>query len=131
MSQATVATDYQFKTNTAWSIACEFIDHNIIAGAWVTKQKQLTGFELYSDVISDKTGILNLYHCEKRDYRNNLKTDHPRLYVVLDNSSSQQDKLLMITASPQVAKRYADQEYLVLSKDMPAEVQHWIRDYLN
>lgn len=130
MSQTIYEISDKFRTNDTWSIACEFVDHSIITGAWVTKQKQLIGFNLYPEKISNRSVILNLYSNEKRDYRANLKTGHPKLFVIIDNCVSDQDRLLTITASRKVADAYTEKGDLVLSSDMPDEIIRWIEEYL-
>ncbi len=131
MSQTIFEISDKFRTDETWLLACEFVDHNIITGAWVTKQKQLVGFNLYPEKISDRSVILNLYSNEKKDYRANLKTGHPKLFVIIDNSTSEQDRLLTITASRKIADRYTDKGELVLSSDMPENVVTWLEDYID
>ncbi|MCE0492525.1 DUF3305 domain-containing protein [Vibrio salinus] len=131
MSQTIYEISDKLRTREAWSIACEFVDHSIITGAWVTRQKQLVGFNLYPEKLSNKSVILNLYSNEKKEYLANLKTGHPKLFVVIDNSTSVQDRLLTITASRKVADHYTERGELVLSSDMPDEVANWVKGYIH
>jgi len=130
MSQIIVDISNKLKTNNSWSIACEFVDHRITSGAWITKQKQLIGFNLDPDKVTNKSVILNLYANEKKEYRNNLNTDKPKLFVVLENEMNEQEKLLTITASKKVATFYIEKGYLVLSNDMPYDVIKWLKMYI-
>ncbi|RQW63587.1 DUF3305 domain-containing protein [Vibrio viridaestus] len=129
MSQTMFEISDTFRTHNSWSIACEFVDHSIITGAWVTKQKQLIGFNLNPDKVTNKSVILNLYSNEKKDYRANLKTEHPKLFIVIESIEGEQDRLLMATASRRVSDRFTEKGFLVLSKDMPDEVTEWLKEY--
>ncbi|SIO93931.1 DUF3305 domain-containing protein [Vibrio spartinae] len=116
------------KSEITWLIECQFIEHQITAGAWVTIQKQLVGFELIPDLDSENLGTLRLHRREKKDYRKNLKSKEPKLYAILNTTP--QKEIQVLTASPRTARRFMDQEYLVLSNRMPDEVRAWIASYL-
>ncbi|WNJ95159.1 DUF3305 domain-containing protein [Vibrio ruber] len=117
------------KSEVTWLIECQFIEHQITTGAWITIQKQLVGFELVPDHAAENLGTLQLHRREKKDYRNNLKAKEPKLYAIL-NPTPQRD-IRMLTASPRTARQFMDQEYLVLSNRMPDEVRAWIASYIN
>ncbi|MDW6092948.1 DUF3305 domain-containing protein [Vibrio rhizosphaerae] len=117
------------KSEITWLIECQFIEHQITAGAWITIQKQLVGFKLIPDPTSENLGMLQLHRREKKDYRRNLKSKEPKLYAIL-NTTPQRD-IRMLTASPRIARQYMDQEYLVLSNRMPDEVKAWVASYVD
>ncbi|WP_059120791.1 DUF3305 domain-containing protein [Vibrio sp. MEBiC08052] len=117
------------KSEITWLIECQFIEHQITAGAWIIIQKQLVGFELIPDPASENLGLLQLHRREKKDYRNNLKSREPKLYAILNTTP--QREIRMLTASPRTARQFMDQEYLVLSNRMPNEVRAWIASYID
>lgn len=113
-----------------YQVICSFRHHDIVTGMGITRQLQLTGF---SPVESKQRGLihsLTLSLCEKRDYRNNLKQRPPRLYVVINQADDAgTPDIELITASPSLAKRYRDLNFLVLSNDMPPWVVDWISQF--
>ncbi|MDW6004049.1 DUF3305 domain-containing protein [Vibrio mangrovi] len=119
----------RIKSETMWPIECQFIEHQITSGAWVTQQTQLVGFKLIPDDLSANLGVLQLQRSERKDYRNNLKADPPKLYAIL--YTTPQREICTLTASPRAAQRFMDQKFLVLSNQMPEEVRLWIESYVH
>lgn len=119
------------KTEECWSIDCDIVEHEITTGIWVTVQKQLAGFNLKPTAESEHVMLLQLFRDERTDYRFNLSSQSPKLFLVLDNlDESSQTNLVSLTASQSVASRYMDGDYLVLSHDMPLAVQAWMEAYI-
>ncbi|MBA5763502.1 DUF3305 domain-containing protein [Vibrio sp. 404] len=119
------------KTEELWPIECELTANEISTGKWVTIQQQLTGFNLKPGQQSDKLTLLQLHKDERTDYRFNLSSQQPKLFLVLDTfDGDEQAKIVTLTASQNVASRFMDGEYLVLSDDMPLAVQAWMEAYI-
>ncbi len=119
------------KTDSIWPIRCQLIKHEITAGMWVTVQWQLKAFDLKSQDANEPTTNLELYRDERTDYRFNLSSRQPKLFLVLDNVTDEHHpKLVTLTASQAVASQYLDGDYLVLSNAMPLPVQAWIEAFI-
>ncbi|MFM2589964.1 DUF3305 domain-containing protein [Vibrio sp. TBV020] len=128
--QETVSPQLQ-KSEELWSIDCELISHEIATGLWTTTQWQLTGFELQPDELRDSVALLQLHRDERTDYRFNLSSNQPKLFLVLDNvETDEKPNIVTLTASQSVASQYMDGDYLVLSNDMPLPVQAWMEAFI-
>lgn len=127
MSSVTKVT----KSECLWPISCELVKHEIATGIWVTVQWQLKSFDLYAQSLLSPVISLQLYRDEMRDYRFNLSSRQPKLFLVLDHMTNEhQPDVVVLTASHSVASQYLDGDYLVLSNHMPHAVQTWIGDFL-
>ncbi|KIE20615.1 hypothetical protein SE23_10455 [Vibrio sinaloensis] len=119
------------KTEELWPIQCELISHEISTGIWVTTQWQLSGFELAPNNASQNVALLQLHRDERTDYRFNLSSQQPKLFLVLDSvDNDDEPNIVALTASQSVAGQYMDGDYLVLSKEMPLPVQAWMEAYI-
>lgn len=119
------------KTEDLWPIECKLTVKEVSAGKWTTIQQQLSGFNLKPEQQSDQLTILQLHKDERTDYRFNLSSQQPKLFLVLDTfDGDEQAKVVSLTASQNVASRFMDGEYLVLSDDMPLAVQAWMEAYI-
>lgn len=119
------------KTQQLWPIECKLITHEISTGLWTTTQWQLAGFELQPESQHDRVVALQLHRDERTDYRFNLSSQQPKLFLVLDTmESDEQPNIVTLTASQSVAGQYMDGDYLVLSNDMPLAVQAWMEAYI-
>lgn len=119
------------KTEDLWPIECKLTVNEVSAGKWTTIQQQLSGFNLKPEQQSDQLTILQLHKDERTDYRFNLSSQQPKLFLVLDTfDGDEQAKIVSLTASQNVASRFMDGEYLVLSDDMPLAVQAWMEAYI-
>jgi hypothetical protein len=119
------------KNDEIWTLACQLISHEISTGLWTTTQWQLTGFEL-QPLESDKhLANLELHRDERTDYRFNLSSNDPKLFLVLDSMESDEEpSLVALTASQSVASQYMDGDYLVLSNSMPLPIQAWMEAFI-
>ncbi len=127
MSNATKMT----KTECLWPISCELVKHEISTGIWVTVQWQLKGFDLHAKETFGPVISLQLYRDERTDYRFNLSSQQPKLFLVLDNVTDEHHpEVVVLTASQSVASQYLDGDYLVLSNAMPLAVQAWIEAFI-
>ncbi|MBW3697844.1 DUF3305 domain-containing protein [Vibrio sp. T187] len=123
----------QDKTETIWPIECQLFAQEISLGMWTTTQWQLEGFVLRSEDNNNQANraILELHRDERTDYRFNLSSQSPKLFVVLDNlESDEQPNIVALTASQSIAGQYMDGDYLVLSDDMPLPVQAWMEAFI-
>tara|TARA_Y100001956_G_scaffold82723_1_gene104987 strand:- start:532 stop:1023 length:492 start_codon:yes stop_codon:yes gene_type:complete len=119
------------KTEELWSMDCELVSHEISTGIWVTTQWQLAGFDLSPSESSQYVSTLQLHRDERTDYRFNLSSQQPKLFLVLDSVDGDElPNIVTLTASQSVAGQYMDGDYLVLSNDMPLPVQAWMEAYI-
>ncbi|WP_428772454.1 DUF3305 domain-containing protein [Vibrio sp.] len=120
------------KNQSVWTVQCllEHLEHS--SGRWQTTEWRLTGFVLAPEQAGlPYLAALQLHKDERTDYRFNLSSQRPKLFLVLDTmESEEQPKLVMLTASQSVAGQYMDGDYLVLSQDMPLPVQAWMEAYI-
>ncbi|MGY0616061.1 DUF3305 domain-containing protein [Vibrio sp. FJH11] len=119
------------KTEDSWPMGIELVEHEIITGAWLTTQWQLTSFQLTPNDETSDVCLLQLHRDERTDYRFNLSSQKPKLFLVMDNlDSGEKPTIQLLTASQAVAARYMDGDNLVLSNDMPLPVQAWMEAYI-
>lgn len=119
------------KTEELWPLNCLLESKSIESSRWVTTQWELNGFELKPNQLNASLAYLELYRDERTDYRFNLSSQKPKLFLVLDNNdSNEQPKIVNLTASQSVAAQYLDGDYLVLSHDMPLPIQAWMEAFI-
>ncbi|MCG9786970.1 DUF3305 domain-containing protein [Vibrio barjaei] len=109
------------------------IDLSIVekqVGRWATTQRELDGFQLEVTDISKPHATLELYRDERTDYRFNLSSQNPMLFVVLDSHEETSLTPIMVTASQAVAGSFMDGDYLVLSKPIPLPIQAWMEAFI-
>ncbi|NOH79733.1 DUF3305 domain-containing protein [Vibrio sp. RE86] len=131
MAKQQTVTDNLQKTEELWSIECKLVAHEIATGLWTTTQWQLTEFNLQPTTVTPTVKLLELHRDERTDYRFNLSSNQPKLFLVLDNvDSDETPNIVTLTASQSVAGQYMDGDYLVLSNDMPLAVQAWMEAFI-
>ncbi len=131
MTNQDIAESKLEKNEELWSLECNLVAHEIATGMWLTTQWQLTGFNLKPETVSKRVVTLQLHRDERTDYRFNLSSQQPKLFLVLDTVESEEDpNIVLLTASQGVAGQYMDGDYLVLSADMPLPVQAWMEAYI-
>lgn len=131
MSQKQAAKNTLEKNEQIWSIECELVSHEISTGIWVTTQWQLVNFNLSPKSMNQRIATLQLHRDERTDYRFNLSSQQPKLFLVLDNvEESAEPNIVALTASQSVAGQYMDGDYLVLSNTMPLRVQAWMEAFI-
>ncbi|WP_114764426.1 DUF3305 domain-containing protein [Vibrio rhodolitus] len=119
------------KTEQHWPIECELTAKEVSMGKWTTIQQQLTGFNLKPEQQSDRLVLLQLHKDERTEYRFNLSSQQPKLFLVLDTFDGEDNpKIVTLTASQSVASRYMDGDYLVLSNDMPLAIHAWMEAFI-
>ncbi|NUW67497.1 DUF3305 domain-containing protein [Vibrio coralliilyticus] len=131
MSKQEIVSAQLEKSESLWSMNCDLKSHKISTGVWSTTQWQLLGFELQPDSYSENTTTLQLHRDERTDYRFNLSSQQPKLFLILDAvDNEEQPHIVSLTASQSAAGQYMDGDYLVLSNEMPLPVQAWIEAYI-
>ncbi len=119
------------KTESSWPMGVDLIEHQIATGIWVPTQWLLTGFQLTPSEDTSDVCLLQLHKDERTEYRFNLSSQSPKLFLVMDNlDSGDKPTIQLITASQGVAARYMDGDNLVLSSDMPLPVQAWMEAFI-
>lgn len=118
------------KTEDNWPIKCQIIQHQTQNSKWQTTSWAIEAVLLHP--IMDDTGVdaeIRLFRDERTDYRFNLNSNNPKLFVVLENDHHS-PKMVGVTVSQTAAGNYLDGDYLVLSVDLPLPVQVWMEAYL-
>ncbi|GAD89315.1 MULTISPECIES: DUF3305 domain-containing protein [Vibrio] len=118
------------KTEDNWPVRCQIILHQTQNSKWQTSNWQVD--EIFLDPCASDLGVeseIQLFKDERTDYRFNLNSDNPKLFVVLENDIETLS-LVSVTVSQSVAGSYLDGDYLVLSVDLPLPVQVWMEAYL-
>ena len=105
-------------------------------GRWTSKRWEIASIvpaDAQGDHVNgDWTGelALNLYRDEVNDYRLNLNSGRPRLFVVCSRDGAE-DRLIprMLTISQGAAEAHLETEDEVLSSDLPGDLRDWIAAY--
>lgn len=119
------------KTEDLWPIACLLSVKTVSCGMWETEQWQLDGFSLHPEGSGEPVALLKIYRDERTDYRFNLSSQDPRLFLILENNGQMYPPpIVHLTASQSVAARYMDSDYVVLSSSMPLPVQAWMEAFI-
>ncbi len=131
LRKITLNTKESHKTEDLWQIAAKLQPYEVRGGIWTTTQWQLTGFELNPSQNAHNICQLQLYRDERTDYRFNLSSQQPKLFLVMDHPECDAPPVIQtVTASQTVAARYMDGDNLVLSNNMPFAVQAWIEAFI-
>lgn len=131
MSEKYTKTQPVEKDENCWPMNCQLKEHEITTGMWTTTQWQLVGFDLSVSHDVEHYAVLELFRDERTDYRFNLSSQHPKLFLVLEQpENNDKPNIVRLVASQSVAGQYMDGEYLVLSTDMPLAVQAWMEAFI-
>ncbi|WP_392340869.1 DUF3305 domain-containing protein [Moritella marina] len=135
------------KDESSWPIAFALRSEEKQVGRWSTLSWSIDKVELYEqaaainndDVITIAANntvnstryerTLYLYRDERTDYRFNLSSQDPHLFIVCEVTDEQFSPLL-ITAAQSVASSYMDGDYQVLHIQMPLPVQAWMEAFI-
>ncbi|KII79355.1 DUF3305 domain-containing protein [Vibrio renipiscarius] len=119
------------KTDDIWPIECDLVAREIKTGMWTTTQQELNGFNIKPEQQSEHLTLLQLHRDERTDYRFNLSSQQPKLFLILDNFNGNENvSVVTLTASQSVAAQYMDGDYLVLSNDIPLPIQAWMEAFI-
>lgn len=116
------------KSENLWTIECQLESHNVGEGRWVTQQWEWKSVDLKPTKANPLTLALELYKDERTDYRFNLSSVQPKLFLALENLDTLEP--VKLTASQSVAASYLDGDYLVLSIEMPLPIQAWMEAFI-
>ncbi|MDP2571707.1 DUF3305 domain-containing protein [Vibrio penaeicida] len=116
------------KSENLWTIECQLESQNVGEGRWVTQQWEWKGVDLKPTEPNPLTLALELYKDERTDYRFNLSSVQPKLFLALENLDTLEP--VKLTASQSVAASYLDGDYLVLSIEMPLPIQAWMEAFI-
>lgn len=134
------------KTSAQWPIVCELIKQTYQISRWQSEEWQWQGVILSpQDFVHDaninladdsnrdaacyQTSLmLELFRDERMDYRFNLSSTQPKLFLAL--TQDEHKKAVKLTASQASAAAYMDADYQVLALDMPLAVQIWMEAYM-
>ncbi|PKH04673.1 DUF3305 domain-containing protein [Moritella sp. Urea-trap-13] len=131
------------KDESSWPIAFSLRSEEKQVGRWTTLSWSIEDVELYQQVPvitatedSSRAGstthyekTLFLYRDERTDYRFNLSSQDPHLFIVCEVADEQFSPLL-ITAAQSVASSYMDGDYQVLHIQMPLPIQAWMEAFI-
>lgn len=116
------------KSENLWTIECQLESRNVGEGRWVTQQWEWKSVDLKPTKANPLTLALELYKDERTDYRFNLSSVQPKLFLALENLDTLEP--VKLTASQSVAASYLDGDYLVLSIEMPLPIQAWMEAFI-
>ena len=125
------------KDETVWPIAFRLVSEEKQIGRWTTLSWSIEDVCLYDeeekDFLAAKDGgyclPLELHKHERSDYRFNLSSRDPHLFIVCVEENEQLSPLL-ITAAQGLASGYMDGDYQVLHITTPLQVQAWMEAYI-
>ena len=132
------------KDESSWPIAFSLRSEEKQVGRWTTLSWSIEDIELYQQAPVSTTAedncdtagttthyerTLFLYRDERTDYRFNLSSQDPHLFIVCEVTNEQFSPLL-ITAAQSVASSYMDGDYQVLHIQMPLPVQAWMEAFI-
>lgn len=134
------------KDESSWPIAFGLRSEEKQVGRWTTLSWSIDNVELYEQAAAinyevsttPSNNVVNttrygrtlyLYRDERTDYRFNLSSQDPHLFIVCEVTDEQFTPLL-ITAAQSVASSYMDGDYQVLHIQMPLPVQAWMEAFI-
>ena len=132
------------KDESSWPIGFSLRAEEKQTGRWTSLSWSIDHVALYKQAVAiDKPAAamhsdasathyertLTLYRDERSDYRFNLSSQDPHLFIVCEEEDEQLSPLL-ITAAQSVASSYMDGDYQVLHIQMPLPVQAWMEAFI-
>ncbi|WP_038149521.1 DUF3305 domain-containing protein [Vibrio litoralis] len=121
------------KTTHSWPILCLLEKQIKLIGRWETESWQWQGVNLTPDINESHPylQLLELYKDERTDYRFNLSSKQPKLFLALEFlDTNSAPKISHLTVSQAAIACYMDTDYLVLSIDMPLAIQAWMEAFI-
>lgn len=138
------------KSPDCWPLLCELEKQIKQVGRWETESWQWNGVNLTPEPLTPKIStptaliseatetepssyfqLLELYKDERSDYRFNLSSRNPKLFLALEFlDTNSAPKISHLTASQATIACYMDTDYLVLSIDMPLPIQAWMEAFI-
>nr|WP_240478269.1 DUF3305 domain-containing protein [Photobacterium aquae] len=125
------------KDESIWPIGFRLVSEEKKIGRWTTLSWSIEDVCLYGEEEKESLAAveggyvlpLELYRHERSDYRFNLSSRDPHLFIVCEEENEQLSPLL-ITASQGLASGYMDGDYQVLHIQTPIQVQAWMEAYI-
>ncbi|MGF1733269.1 DUF3305 domain-containing protein [Photobacterium kasasachensis] len=125
------------KDESIWPIAFRLASEEKQIGRWSTLSWSIEDVCLYdqdkkNEVAQSDGGYilpLELYRDERTEYRFNLSSQDPHLFIVCEEENEQLSPLL-VTAAQSVAGSYMDGDYQVLHIQIPLQVQAWMEAFI-
>lgn len=148
------------KSPDCWPLLCELEKQIKQVGRWETESWQWNGVNLAPEPLTPKMStpealaskistptaliseaiqtepssyfqLLELHKDERSDYRFNLSSRNPKLFLALEFlDTNSAPKISHLTASQATIACYMDTDYLVLSIDMPLPIQAWMEAFI-
>ncbi|MBD1575574.1 MULTISPECIES: DUF3305 domain-containing protein [Vibrio] len=121
------------KSPKCWPLNCLLEKHIKQIGRWETESWQWEGVDLSPQASQPHTyfQLLELFKDERSDYRFNLSSNNPKLFLALEFlDTNSAPKISHLTASQATIACYMDTDYLVLSIDMPLPIQAWMEAFI-
>ncbi|WP_070971496.1 DUF3305 domain-containing protein [Vibrio sonorensis] len=120
------------KNQVQWPLSFVLQEEQITTGMWQTSQWLLQDILLSEKDVEGTIckATLHLHRDERTDYRFNLSSVNPKLFVVLETTGQATISIHDVTVSQSVAGHYLDGDYLVLSKEMPLAIQAWVEAFI-
>ncbi len=127
------------KNEDRWPIECIVEAKQVSSGRWSVTQWQWQQINTQPSEVdcseqdcSEQVSWvvpLELFRDERTDYRFNLSSHQPKLFLAIEEEDDQL-KPITLTASQAIAGNFLDGDYLVLSIDMPLAVQAWMEAFI-
>lgn len=125
------------KDESIWPIAFRLVSEEKQIGRWTTLSWSVEDVCLYGEdkkeeLAQSEGGYLlplHLYRDERTEYRFNLSSQDPHLFIICEEENEQL-KPLLITAAQNVAGSYMDGDYQVLHITTPFQVQAWMEAFI-
>ncbi|MGF1759826.1 DUF3305 domain-containing protein [Photobacterium sagamiensis] len=125
------------KDESVWPIGFRLVSEEKQVGRWSTLSWSIEDVTLYEKTHQSAHQTeadayvlpLELYRDERTDYRFNLSSQDPHLFIVCEEENEQLSPLLM-TAAQSVASSYMDGDYQVLHIKTPLPVQAWMEAFI-
>nr|WP_232321925.1 DUF3305 domain-containing protein [Photobacterium jeanii] len=119
------------KNESLWPIAFRLVSEEKQVGRWSTLSWSIEDVALHEEHRAEDSHVLplELYRDERSDYRFNLSSRDPHLFIVCEEEDEQL-KPVQITAAQAVAASYMDGDYQVLHIKTPLPVQAWMEAFI-
>ncbi|MCP4595548.1 DUF3305 domain-containing protein [Neptuniibacter sp.] len=119
------------RSSDRWPLQIELNSETIEVGGWDSERWSISS--LHPDQKADKgyNLTLELHKDERTDYRFNLNSVTPHLFVLCcEDEASGEFTPMHITASQDDAASFMDGEHQILETPMPPAIQCWVDTYL-
>ncbi|OZS44347.1 DUF3305 domain-containing protein [Photobacterium sanguinicancri] len=120
-----------YKNESIWPIGFRLVSEEKQVGRWSTLSWSIEDVELHEEQRAAESHVLplELFRDERSDYRFNLSSRDPHLFIVCEEENEQL-KPVHITAAQSVASSYMDGDYQVLHITTPLPVQAWMEAFI-